>query len=262
MAHGCRWLIKSLVVVIIAVTITMGSGCAVSSQDAFTTIKDDLLKLPGDMWTDTKEMVAQPENVAILVIGGAASGYTRWQHDDQIEDHFENHRTFHKDFDITVGTLGNPATHFAFAGAGYLYGLMNEQPQTKDVSSSLIEALALNGLITQGLKFVAWDQTPNEEYFGWPSGHTSSTVTVATVMNEHYGPWVGVPLFALSGLVMYERLDNGEHWASDVVFGAALGYVVGSTVAKRYKPEIFGMEVMPYIDPLSGSTGLALMKRF
>ena len=262
MAHGCRWLIKSLVLAIIIVMISMGSGCAVSSTDALTTIKDDLLKLPGDMWTDSKGMVSSKENLAILLIGGAASGYTRWQHDDQIEDNFAERHTFRRDLDIAIGTAGNPATHFAIAGAGYMYGLLSEQPQTKQVSSSLIEALALNGLMTIGLKLVAQDQTPNNESYGWPSGHTSSTVTVATVMNEYYGPWVGVPLYALSGLVMYERLDNGEHWASDVVFGAAMGYVVGSTVAQRYKPEIFGMEVMPYIDPLSGSTGLALMKRF
>ena len=262
MSQGRRWFIKSLVVAIIVVMISMGSGCAVSSTEALTTIKNDLLQLPGDMWSDSKEMVSSNENRAILLIGGGASGYVRWQHDDQIANHFESHTTFSRDFDITVGTAGNPATHFALAGAGYMYGLLNEQPQMKQVSSSLMEALALNGLMTIGLKLVAQDKVPNGEYYGWPSGHTSSTVTLATVMNEYYGPWVGVPLYALSGLVMYERLDNGEHWASDVIFGAALGYVVGSTVAKRYKPEIFGMEVMPYIDPLSGSTGLALMKRF
>lgn len=262
MRYVRRWLIKSLVVAIIVFTISMGSGCAVSSTEALTTIKDDLLKLPGDMWSDSKEIIARPENVAILVIGGAASGYVRWQHDDQLEDHFETHDTFGRDFDIAVATAGNPATHFALAGAGYMYGLLNEQPQTKKVSSSLMEALALNGLMTMGLKMIAQDKTPNGEYYGWPSGHTSSTVTVATVLNEYYGPWVGVPLYALSGLVMYERMDNGEHWASDVIFGAAMGYVIGSTVAQRYKPEIFGMEVTPYIDPLNGSTGLALVKRF
>jgi len=262
MSQGRRWFIKSLVVAIIAVMISMESGCAVSSPDALTTIKDDLLRLPGDMWTDSKAIIAQPENVTILVIGGGASGYVRWQHDDQIADHFENHTTFPRDFDIAVGSAGNPATHLALAGAGYLYGLLHEQPQTKQAASSLMEALALNGLMNIGLKLAAQDQTPNDEYYGWPSGHTSSTVTLATVMNEYYGPWVGVPLYALSGLVIYERMESGEHWASDVIFGAAMGYVIGSTVAQRYKPEIFGMAVVPYIDSLSNATGLALMKRF
>ena len=61
---------------------------------------------------------------------------------------------------------------------------------------------------------------------------------------------------------MYERMETGEHWASDVVFGATLGYVVGKTVATRYKPQIFDMEVTPFFDPLSGASGLALTKRF
>jgi hypothetical protein len=69
-------------------------------------------------------------------------------------------------------------------------------------------------------------------------------------------------MFGLSGLVMYERMEDGEHWASDIVFGAAIGYTVGRTVAGKHKAEIFGMQVVPYINPESGSSGLMLAKPF
>lgn len=143
-----------------------------------------------------------------------------------------------------------------------MYGLLADDEHTRKVSGSLMEALTLNGLLTFGLKVTAQDHGPNGEILAWPSGHTSSSVTLATVMNEYYGPWVGVPLYALSGFVMYERMETREHWASDLVFGAALGYVVGKTVAQRYKPQIFGMDVVPYVNPENGSAGLTLMKRF
>jgi hypothetical protein len=81
-------------------------------------------------------------------------------------------------------------------------------------------------------------------------------------MNEYYGPWVGLPLYALSGFVMYERMETAEHWASDLIFGAAVGYTVGKTVAGKYKPEVFGMNVLPYVDPQTGGTGIMLTKQF
>ena len=67
---------------------------------------------------------------------------------------------------------------------------------------------------------------------------------------------------ALSGLVAYERMDDREHHFSDVVFGAALGFVVGKTVAKGHSPEIFGGQIVPYVSPYSGGSGLAWVKSF
>ena len=183
-----------LITALTAVGIIFG-GCNTQNSH-LNTFKDDLLQLPGNMWQDSKQMVGQTENVAILLIGGGASGYVRYDQDDRIADHFWGHHTFSRDFTIGVGAAGNPTTHFALAGAGYMYGLLADQEQTRQVSGTLVEALALNGLLTVGLKLIAQDKTPNEEYYGWPSGHTSSTVTFATVMNEYYGPWVGMPLYA------------------------------------------------------------------
>ena len=103
---------------------------------------------------------------------------------------------------------------------------------------------------------------PDGGRYSFPSGHTSSSVTFATVMHKAYGPWVGVPLYGLSALVAMERLDDGEHWISDVVFGAALGLVVGHTVADGRPPEIFGGQLAPYVNPENGISGIAWVKTF
>ena len=155
-----------------------------------------------------------------------------------------------------------PVAEVAVAGAGYLFGVMSENDEQHQVWWSVLEAEALQGMYTLMLKGIAHQHCPNGESPAWPSGHTSTAVTFATVLNEYYGPWVGVPLFALSGLVMYERMETGEHWASDVVMGAAIGYAVGRTVSGKYKPEIFGMDVVPYLNPESGSAGVVLAKQF
>jgi membrane-associated phospholipid phosphatase len=59
-------------------------------------------------------------------------------------------------------------------------------------------------------------------------------------------------------------MDSGDHWTSDVVFGAALGWVVGHTFgAKQRQLEIAGFKVLPYTASNSGSViGVNLVKRF
>ena len=59
-------------------------------------------------------------------------------------------------------------------------------------------------------------------------------------------------------------MDQGDHWASDVVFGATLGWVVGHTVARNHKgPEIAGFDVLPYYGSREEpAVGINLLRRF
>jgi hypothetical protein len=63
-------------------------------------------------------------------------------------------------------------------------------------------------------------------------------------------------------LVSYERIDNREHWTSDVIFGAAIGYTIGKTVADRCRPQLFGFDLVPYVNPMDDSAGVAMMRSF
>ena len=220
----------------------------------------DLREMPGVMWEDTKGMVRNPSNWIILGAAGAGSIVGEFTFDDNVDEQLRGRKIINRDWTIAVGASGNPATHFALAAAIYAHGLLNDNPDTYDFGKTLTQALALNGLATVVLKAAAWNHVPNGELWGWPSGHTSSTMTVASVVHEYYGLLPAAPLYALTGLVMYERMITGEHWASDVIFGAALGFVVGHSVAGDQPIQLFGMDVIPYTDPTGGATGIALTK--
>jgi len=169
------------------------------------------------------------------------------------------------DMDETIQILGNPATHFAATGVLWLGSTLMQDMREHEVAKALTQALAVNGMSTLLLKAAANTRTPDGEHFGWPSGHTSSAFTVAAVLNEYYGPLAGVPSFALAGLVGYQRIDSRVHDFSDVVFGAMMGYVIGTSIARDDKaqfPELFGMKVIPYVNPETGSSGLALYKQW
>ncbi len=218
-----------------------------------------------DFWRGFKTSFWDVEN-AMLLAGtmGASIAIRESGVDDTVRGRVRGHRQL-GEFDEPLQILGNPGTHFAGAGVMWLTTALSEDFKNHEVARKLTEALAVNGVTTMLLKVSANTRAPDGESLAWPSGHTSSAFTVAAVLNEYYGPWVGVPSIALAGLVGYQRIDSEVHDFSDVVFGAMLGYIVGSSIARDGKaqfPEVFGMKLVPYTDPNRGTAGLALMKQF
>lgn len=224
------------------------------------TVWRDVRRMGGELWSDTKRVYTEPTNLIILGLAGGASIALRPEVDDDIEDFYDKHHTFSADWRDAFGAMGNPGTHFAVAGAIYLVGSTLPNEKTYEVGRTLFSALIINGVSTMALKVAANTDSPNGESLAWPSGHVSSTMTFAAVMDEAYGPWAGVPLYGLTGLVAVARMDDKEHHFSDVVFGAAMGWVIGHTVASGRRPEIFGGEIVPYADPETGTAGVAWIK--
>ncbi|MCK6483220.1 MAG: phosphatase PAP2 family protein [Phycisphaerae bacterium] len=227
------------------------------------TVERDLHDLPADLWRDTQRVYGSPANLVILGVSyGGALALQQTGPDATIESHYNRSHSFKEDWRDAFGAAGNPGTHFALAGIWYLAGQQGQDEKTYEVGKTLFSALTINGLSVLLGQAATYDRSPNGERGTFPSGHTSSSFVVASVLHEAYGPWVGVPLYGLAGLVAVERLDSGEHYFSDVAFGAVMGMVIGHSVASGRDPEFFGWRLVPYADPATGTTGLALHKSF
>jgi len=227
-------------------------------------MSSDLSHLPSDVIEGSKLTVSKPENIAILAIAGGASIAMNQGADDNAEGYFERHEIFHNFTDRSLKSLGNPGFHFAATGFWYALAVHNDDPLGKQRSWTMIKALSVTGLATVALKGIRNDETPVGNDFAWPSGHTSSSFAVASVLDEFYGPEVGIPAYTLASLVGLRMADQGDHWASDVVFGAALGWVIGHTIAAEDKKiEIAGFHLTPYTAYRNQSVvGVNLIKRF
>lgn len=57
----------------------------------------------------------------------------------------------------------------------------------------------------------------------FPSGHSTSSFTAATLIESNSGPLFGIPAYGLAGFVAFERVEEGRHFPSDVLAGAAIG---------------------------------------
>jgi len=215
------------------------------------------------MWDDTKATFTDPPTLAALAVAGVAGIVLNASgSDNRVQDHYEKHGSGLNTFWDSVGDAGgNPGTHFALAGAMYVYGSLRGDTKTYEVSKTLLSALAINGVVTLIGKGAAHTESPNGDENGWPSGHTSSSFCVATVLYDSYGPWVGVPAYAFAAFVGYERIDARNHDFSDVISGALIGIAIGHAVAGNHRLKVLGMDVLPYADP-RGAVGLALGKQW
>ena len=66
----------------------------------------------------------------------------------------------------------------------------------------------------------------------FPSGHTAAIFAMATVFSEQYKENKAVPvvLYSIAGIVGVTRLIEHEHWASDLISGAVIGYLCGKQI--------------------------------
>ena len=214
-------------------------------------------ELHGDL-----ESLCTRHNALLLLAAGGVSFTFHETLDDEVAENTAKHSHRWGGFQNFIGAIGNPPIQLAAISGLYAYSLSHDDADAHELSKSLFNAVAITTASTELLKLGANTTRPNGDPYGWPSGHTSSSFAIASVLDEYYGHRVGVPAYALAGLVAWERIDDRKHDLSDVVFGAVLGYVIGRSVAHEHQARFCGMQIEPFTDPVTGATGVALERDF
>jgi membrane-associated phospholipid phosphatase len=112
-----------------------------------------------------------------------------------------------------------------------------------DVAGGVIKMLAGRQRpyvdIDKPYDFQLWRGFKGHEFQSFPSGHTinafafASTVTrESQFWSPHSGFYVGTVFYGGASLMGLSRIYNNQHWASDVIAGAAIGTVIGLKVVK------------------------------
>jgi membrane-associated phospholipid phosphatase len=66
----------------------------------------------------------------------------------------------------------------------------------------------------------------SDSHQSFPSGHTSVSFATATSLTYAYGWKAAVIAYPVAVLVGLSRLSDDAHWASDVVGGAFVGFIM------------------------------------
>jgi len=224
-------------------------------------VKSDLRAIPEKLWDGTKYSFGNVGNIAILGATFGVDRIVRNNVDDRVRHDIKKEKvnwTVSGDFGEI---LGHPGLHFGLAGAWYVASVAYRDEKNREFSKVLIEALAINGITTGVLQVAVNQRDPSGDHYGWPSGHTSSSFTVASVLHEYYGWQVGVPAYMAAGYLAATRAGDRKHNVSDLIFGAGLGIVIGHSVARGELPQLGGFAVLPYVGE-DDTIGVMLMKQW
>ena len=133
----------------------------------------------------------------------------------------------------TFETAGGPVYSTLFVAGMFTAGRFAHGTRFRAMTYDLLDAAVVNFTYTEVLKVAVGRERPNgQDNKSFPSGHTSQAFAMASVAQQHYGWKIGVPAYALAGLMGASRIHEDKHWLSDVVAGAGLGYIVGRTVVR------------------------------
>ena len=185
-------------------------------------LKDDVKHLPR-------------KNSLYFLIGGGVAAAAVHPWDEEINDRLSGSgaaETFFKPGKY----IGNTAVLLGAGTATYLIGRGKHNGRLQHLGMDEIEGQLLTGAIVVGLKQSVRRERPVKEDgtqatgFAFPSGHAASTFAAATILQQHLGYRAGIPTYLVATYVAMSRLHDEVHSASDVVFGAAIGIVVGRTV--------------------------------
>lgn len=214
-------------------------------------------EVPRDLWRFISL------DTAVVLGSGGALAYIAHAWDDDVKDEIATNGTLNAmmvDVNQTGNTYGAFVTQVGIGLAVYGIGRASEHPRFAIAGADIVRAEFVGQLWTQALKFTVSRERPDgSNEVSFPSGHSASAFSTATVLNRHFGWRVGVPAFAAAGLVGTARIRSNKHYLSDVVFGAAMGVAAGRTVvlhAGRY-----GMRVAPAVVPGGGAVMVSVDRK-
>ena len=166
----------------------------------------------------------------------------------------------------TNGALSHTATGFrvlgaegaiGLAGATYVLGRVQDSPRAAELGLRTLESIGvagatttiIKGLVGRARPFVVADSNShdfhagrgfsNDRYASFPSGHSTVAFAAASAASQeirylwpHASPLWSPALYTAASFVGLSRIYNDQHWASDVVAGAAVGTLAGRVVVR------------------------------
>jgi membrane-associated phospholipid phosphatase len=172
-------------------------------------------------------------NSLYWLLGGGVAALAVHPLDDEVNQHFAGSGNA-----FFVGKyVGSTPVQIGAALTTYIVGRVNHHPRAQHIGMDMFEAQLLTEGIVELTKVAVHRPRPTVPEgetqaagFSFPSGHAAITFATATVFQQHFGWKAAVPTYALATYVSMSRLHDNRHFASDVVFGAAVGVIVGRSV--------------------------------
>jgi membrane-associated phospholipid phosphatase len=188
-----------------------------------------------------------------IAVGYAGATYACYLFlDSRIQDESQEGKTgFSTRLSSSIGHLGLGRFQSIAWGSTTALALITKNKKLQKTVIIWAGSLLLNSTITDQLKISFQRHRPSSgdpyNVFDWrggprlnnsfPSAHTSNAFTTATVFASLYGDhhWVPPLAYGLATLVGLSRIYDNAHWASDVMTGAAVGFLSAKAMTALYR---------------------------
>ncbi len=154
------------------------------------------------------------------------------------------------------------AVHAPILATMYVTSLCEQDEDLHELTLTMFTGYKFAILSSLGLQYLTHTHDSNGGIFnlmgdhGFPSEPMAGSFALAAILDERFGWRGGLPAYLISGLIGFSEIDQQRHTVSDVVFGAALGYVIGKSVgAQRYRPNS-PYKLVPFFDAVYGTQGM------
>ncbi|NQU48090.1 MAG: phosphatase PAP2 family protein [Planctomycetes bacterium] len=224
----------------------------------------DAIAIPGALADDMVSVYTDPWNWAWLGVGtGLAFAAETGTIERGVESFVQSKSILDHESHEILATAGEGTWLFLLAGGAYFAAQLAENELLYHNSKRAMRALAVTGISTLGMKFAVGDPRPGSGgTMGFPSGHSSMSMAMATSVYESYGWKAGVPAVMLSLGVGLQRVEARAHDLDDVLFGWTLGFMVAHSIYQDEPVEVLGMTLTPFVDPEISGFGIGLLKTF
>ncbi len=203
------------------------------------------------IWTFPAKAMTGSRLVPTLAVLGAVAGTVAL--DPAEGRYFRRNGDSLRHFNNILSETNTTNAIFAVPVAFYGVGLIGGDKYVQQTGLLALEAWIDIDILDEGIRTIARrrrpiDISPQGNFSdtwlktatslgagGFPSGHTGWAFAVATVVAHRHSKhkWVPYVAYGLAAMDAFSRLSTSQHFASDILVGAVLGYSVGRFVVLR-----------------------------
>jgi membrane-associated phospholipid phosphatase len=229
--------------------------CDLLSKSGLAACLSNILHDQPNIWTAPAHVHRRDTLWLLPLVGATAAAFI---YDDRTLSAVGSAPTTVRISNDFSNSLGSGYALGAAAVGIYFVGHFTDNERVRETSMITLEALADAGIVSEGLKLatnrIRPDGGPEAGIFwadgrpvtggetelytlngSFPSGHTMATwAAVHVLVDETPGyHWLHVGLYALAAGVGIARVFGRDHYPSDVVVGAPLGFLIGGFVYRQ-----------------------------
>lgn len=211
------------------------------------------------------------------VFGGIATATTlAFVYDDEIFNYID--KTFTNSQSNTISQYSDIYGEELFIvpsiALTYGIGAIAKDTRLKNMSLATLQSFIFAEVASAGIKVLTCRERPDANSQSWlgpfatfestsfVSGHATRAFALATTVAGFYPEkkWIGIVSYSLATMTSLGRVISKEHWTSDVIVGAALGYFIGRGVVK-FNEKIGNINSVR-IEPIATNYGVGIAVKF